>query len=158
MSFPGFRIGWTLFSGPSELLGDYIGGVNRMARARLSASHPMQYAVPAALDGPQDHINAMLKELTLRRDMTVKMLNEIEEIECRVPKGAFYAFPRLHIPESDENFVKDLIRETGVVAVHGSGFGQKEGTKHLRIVFLPDEALLEKAYDKIRAFVRRRYH
>ena len=155
---PGFRIGWTIFSGPGELLDEYMGGVNKMARARLSASHPVQYAVKAALDGPQDHIEQMLKELTVRRDMTVNMLNEIEEIDCKVPKGAFYAFPRLHIPDEDEEFVKALIRETGVVTVHGSGFGQKAGTKHLRIVFLPNEELLEKAYAKIRAFVKKRYH
>ncbi|MFO7841116.1 MAG: aminotransferase class I/II-fold pyridoxal phosphate-dependent enzyme [Fidelibacterota bacterium] len=155
---PGFRIGWTIFSGPYDLIDDYLNGVNKMARARLSASHPVQYAIKAALDGPQDHIDEMLKALTVRRDMTVNMLNGIEEIDCKIPKGAFYAFPRLHIPDKDEDFVKDLIRETGVVTVHGSGFGEKTGTKHLRIVFLPNEKRLETAYEKIRTFVKKRYH
>ncbi|MCF7832252.1 MAG: aminotransferase class I/II-fold pyridoxal phosphate-dependent enzyme [Candidatus Marinimicrobia bacterium] len=155
---PGFRIGWAIFSGPIEYLNDYINGVNKMARARLSASHPMQYAIKAALDGPQDHIDEMIKTLTIRRDLTVNMLNDIEEISCSIPKGAFYAFPTLQIPDQDEDFVKDLIRETGVVTVHGSGFGQKLGTQHLRIVFLPNEAILEQAYDKIRTFVKKRYH
>ncbi|MBN2780367.1 MAG: aminotransferase class I/II-fold pyridoxal phosphate-dependent enzyme [Candidatus Marinimicrobia bacterium] len=155
---PGFRIGWAIFSGPEELMKDYIEGVNKMARARLSANHPVQYAVKAALEGPQDHIGSMLDALTLRRDITVSMLNDMEEFDCKVPRGAFYAFPTLNIPDRDEDFVKDLIRETGVVTVHGSGFGQKPGTKHLRIVFLPNEALLEQAYDKIRKFVKKRYH
>ena len=155
---PGFRIGWGIFSGPIDIMKDYIEAVNKMARARLSASHPAQFAIKAALDGPQDHINEMLKELTVRRDMTVSMLNDIEEFDCKVPKGAFYAFPTLNIPDKDEDFVKDLIRETGVVTVHGSGFGQKPGTKHIRIVFLPNETILERAYEQIRTFVKKRYH
>ena len=155
---PGFRIGWGIFSGPIDIMKDYIEAVNKMARARLSASHPAQFAIKAALDGPQDHINEMLKELTIRRDMTVSMLNDIEEFDCKVPKGAFYAFPTLNIPDKDEDFVKDLIRETGVVTVHGSGFGQKPGTKHIRIVFLPNKTILERAYEQIRTFVKKRYH
>ena len=155
---PGFRIGWGIFSGPIDIMKDYTEAVNKMARARLSASHPAQFAINAALEGPQDHIKEMLKELTIRRDMTVSMLNDIEEFDCKVPKGAFYAFPTLNIPDKDEDFVKDLIRETGVVTVHGSGFGQKPGTQHIRIVFLPNEALLERAYEQIRTFVKKRYH
>ncbi len=155
---PGFRIGWGIYSGPLDIMQDYIEAVNKMARARLSASHPVQFAIKAALDGPQDHIKVMLNALTKRRDMTVSMLNDMDEFNCKVPKGAFYAFPTLNIPDKDEDFVKDLIRETGVVTVHGSGFGQKPGTQHLRIVFLPNESLLERAYEKIRTFVKKRYH
>jgi alanine-synthesizing transaminase len=155
---PGFRIGWGIFSGPIDIMSDYNEAVNKMARARLSASHPVQFAVKAALDGPQDHIKNMIDALTIRRDMTVSMLNDIDEFDCKVPKGAFYTFPTLRIPDKDEDFVKDLIRETGVVTVHGSGFGQKPGTQHIRIVFLPNEKLLERAYDQIRTFVKKRYH
>ena len=155
---PGFRIGWGIFSGPLDIMKDYIEAVNKMARARLSASHPVQFAIKAALDGPQDHIKDMLNALTIRRDMTVSMLNDMDEFDCKVPKGAFYAFPTLNIPDKDEDFVKDLIRETGVVTVHGSGFGQKPGTQHLRIVFLPNEKLLERAYEQIRSFVNKQYH
>jgi alanine-synthesizing transaminase len=155
---PGFRIGWAIFSGPAEILKYYIDGVNKMARARLSANHPVQYAIKAALEGPQDHIPQMLEALKKRRDITVSMLNDMDEFDCRIPQGAFYAFPKLNIPDEDEHFVKDLIRETGVVTVHGSGFGEKPGSKHLRIVFLPNEKLLEEAYAKIRKFVNKRYH
>jgi alanine-synthesizing transaminase len=155
---PGFRIGWAIFSGPAEVLNYYINGVNKMVRARLSANHPVQYAIKPALEGPQDHIPQMLTALKRRRDITVSMLNDMDEFDCSIPQGAFYAFPTLNIPDEDELFVKDLIRETGVVTVHGSGFGEKPGSKHLRIVFLPNEKLLEEAYDKIRKFVNKRYH
>lgn len=155
---PGFRIGWAIYSGPEELMKNYIAGINKMVRSRLCANHPMQYAIKPALDGPQDHLTEMINKLRIRRDLTISMLNDLDEISCTVPQGAFYAFPSLHIPEDDEKFVADLIRETGVVTVHGSGFGQKPNTKHLRIVFLPNEKILEESYSKIRNFVKKRYH
>jgi alanine-synthesizing transaminase len=73
------------------------------------------------------------------------------------PKGAFYAYPKLDIPDSDEEFVKQLLRETGVLLVHGSGFGQAPGTKHCRIVFLPPEPILARAYQGITAFLEKHY-
>ena len=52
------------------------------------------------------------------------------------PKGAFYAFPSVAV-DDDEKFVKDFLYKEYALVVHGSGFGQKEGTSHMRIVFLP---------------------
>ena len=78
-------------------------------------------------------------------------------MSCVAPRGAFYAFPKIDIPESDEVFVKELIRQKHVMVVHGSGFGQKPGTQHFRIVFLPDEGTLTKAYAGIADFIRERY-
>ncbi len=68
-------------------------------------------------------------------------------------RGAFYAFPKLTIEQEDEQFVRELIKATGVVTVHGSGFGQRPGTKHFRIVFLPPEETLKKAYGLIGEFM-----
>ena len=78
-------------------------------------------------------------------------------MSCARPRGAFYAFPKLDIPESDEIFVKELLRQKHVLLVHGSGFGQKPGSKHFRIVFLPDEATLNRAYAAIKDFIHERY-
>ncbi|MEA1928756.1 MAG: aminotransferase class I/II-fold pyridoxal phosphate-dependent enzyme, partial [Candidatus Auribacterota bacterium] len=74
---------------------------------------------------------------------------------CVRPEGAFYAFPRLHINVSDDEFVRGLIRETGVVVVPGSGFGERPGTKHFRVVYLAPEEVLEKAYGRIGGFLSR---
>ncbi len=63
------------------------------------------------------------------------------------PKGAFYAHPTLEIPEDDLTFVTDLLKQKHVLVVHGSGFGEKPGTRHMRIVFLPPEPVLSAAYD-----------
>jgi alanine-synthesizing transaminase len=146
---PGFRIGWGIISGRKQNLSKYIEAVNKILRARLSANHPEQYAIKPALEGDHSHLTEAMKKLSIRRDITVNMLNAIPGISCVKPEGAFYAFPRLHIEQSDNIFVNGLIRETGVVVVPGSGFGQLPGTHHFRVVFLPNEEILTRAYTNI---------
>ncbi len=149
---PGWRIGWGIMSGNQNVLSDYIAAINKILRSRLSANHPEMHAIPAALNGDQSHLKVVMEKLTRRRNMTVDMLNAVPGISCVKPQGAFYAFPQLHIPSSDNHFVAELIKQTGVVVVPGSGFGQKPDTKHFRIVFLPQENLLKKAYERIGNF------
>ncbi len=60
---PGWRIGWAIATGPRESLHHYLEAVHRLLRARLSAPHPFQHAIKPALEGPQDHIPAMLEKL-----------------------------------------------------------------------------------------------
>ncbi len=150
---PGFRIGWGIISGPADELEDYCEAIRKMERARLSANHPQQYAIRAALEGPQTHIGEMMERLTRRRDVVVNRLNAIDGISCVKPGGAFYAFPRLDVGMPDAEFVARLIEETGVIVVPGSGFGQRPDTQHFRVVFLPPEETLEKACDHIAAMV-----
>ncbi len=119
---PGFRIGWGIVSGDKSALKDYIEAINKLLRARLSANHPEQYAIPAALDGKDEHLVEVMQKLTRRRNLTYEMLNDINGISCVKPEGAFYAFPQLHITQPDSKFVAELIAETGVVIVPGSGF------------------------------------
>jgi len=152
---PGWRIGWGIVSGKESLLKDYLAGVNKILRARLCASHPMQHAITAALDGEKEFIAHTKEKLLRRRDITFEMLNSAPGISCVKPDAAFYAFPKLDIEGTDEDFVKGLIRETGVVAVHGSGFGEKPGTKHLRVVFLPQEEILRKAYTNLLDYLKK---
>jgi alanine-synthesizing transaminase len=154
---PGWRIGWGVISGDAPAVAPYVEGVNKLLRSRLCANHPEQYAIKPALEGPQDHLIEVRKKLRSRRDLTVKWCNSTPRVSCVAPRGAFYAYPRLDIPEDDEIFVRELIRQKYVMVVHGSGFGQKPGTKHFRIVFLPDEATLTKAYGAIGDFIQERY-
>jgi alanine-synthesizing transaminase len=154
---PGWRIGWGIVSGDAVAVKGYTEGIHRLLRARLCANHPEQYAVKAALDGPQDHLVEVLGKLRARRDLTQRWCEATPRLSCVAPRGAFYAFPRIDIPESDEVFVKELIRQKYVMVVHGSGFGQKAGTQHFRIVFLPDEKILSAAYQSIGEFIRERY-
>jgi len=154
---PGWRIGWGIVSGDAAAVKSYTEGVHRLLRARLCANHPEQYAIKAALEGPQDHLVEVKRKLRSRRDLTQKWCEATPRVSCVAPRGAFYAFPKIDIPESDEVFVKELIRQKHVMVVHGSGFGQKPGTQHFRIVFLPQEQRLTEAYAGIAEFIRERY-
>ena len=87
--------------------------------------------------------------------MTVEMLNAIDGITCVKPEGSFYAFPQVDIKNKDNHFIAELIKETGVIVVPGTGFGQKPGTKHFRVVFLPQDEVLEKAYKSIGTFYQK---
>lgn len=153
---PGFRIGWGIVSGPKDILGDYIDAIHKLARTRLCAPHPLQFAIPVALNNDNNYLKEVIPVLKRRRDILVEGLNRIPFISCVKPLGAFYAFPSLKIPHIDDlEFTKRLILEEGVVVVHGSGFGQKPGTKHFRIIFLPEEKILETALERIDRFIRK---
>jgi alanine-synthesizing transaminase len=154
---PGWRVGWAVVSGPAAALKPYVEGVHKLLRARLCSNHPQQYAVRPALEGPQGHLVEVREKLRRRRDLTVAWCDSTPRISCVNPLGAFYAFPRLEIPESDEEFVRQLLLEKQVLVVHGSGFGQAPETRHFRIVFLPDELTLRRAYTAIGEFIRQRY-
>jgi alanine-synthesizing transaminase len=154
---PGWRIGWGMVSGDAAAVKPYVEGIGRLLRSRLCANHPEQYAIKAALEGPQDHLKEVARKLCARRDLTVKWCGSTPRVSCVSPKGAFYAFPRLDIPEGDDVFVKELLVQKYVLVVNGSGFGQKKGTKHFRIVFLPDEQTLMIAYAGIASFMKARY-
>jgi alanine-synthesizing transaminase len=154
---PGWRIGWGIVSGEAAAVKPYSEGIQKLLRARLCANHPEQYGIKPALEGPQDHLPIVCQKLRSRRDLTIKTCNAIPRISCVPPRGAFYAFPRLDIPDADELFVKELILKKHVMVVHGSGFGQKPGSKHFRIVFLPDEKTLAKAYASIAELMKERY-
>ena len=154
---PGWRIGWAIATGPHEVLHNYLEGVHRLLRARLSAPHPFQHAIKPALEGPQDHIPVMLEKLRRRAQITADWAKRTPRVSLVAPKGAFYAHPSLDIPEDDLTFVTDLLKQKHVLVVHGSGFGEKPGTRHMRIVFLPQDDVLHSAYEKIGEFMLERY-
>jgi len=154
---PGWRIGWAIATGPAQALGDYLEAVYKLLRARLSAPHPFMYAIAPALEGPQDHLAVVRDKLRRRRNLTVEWAARTPRVSLTAPKGAFYAFPKLDIPEDDKQFVTELVQQKHVLCVHGSGFGQRPGTHHMRIVFLPPEELLQQAYTKITEFMAERY-
>ena len=155
---PGWRIGWGVVSGERSRVKPYVEAINRLLRARLCANHPEQYAIRPALEGSLDHLVPVIAKLRSRRELTMKWCNSTPRVSCVPPRGAFYAFPRLDIPETDDIFVRELLVEKHVMVVHGSGFGQKAGTKHFRVVFLPDERTLSAAYAAIGELLRERYH
>jgi alanine-synthesizing transaminase len=154
----GWRLGYMYFVGQDEkTLEELREHVIKEARIRLSANTPVQKAAVEALRGPQNYISHMVEKLRERRDYSHKRLNEIDGISCAEPKGAFYFFPKVDGIGSrwknDMAFVRDLLDKTGIVFVHGSGFGSAYGSGHFRGVFLPPIETLEKSFDRLDRFM-----
>jgi len=151
----GWRIGYIAFNDSKEL--DSIReNLPKLARVRISTNLPVQYAALESLRGPQDYITKFVSEIKTHRDYVVKRLNAMNNISCSNPQGAFYAFPKIENNRfaSDKEFVLELLRQKGVLTVHGSGFGAQYGSGHFRVVYLPNMEILESAMNKIEDFVR----
>ena len=155
----GWRLGYMYLQDPEDKLGGVWDGVQKLSRIRLCANTPTQVAGVDALRGPQDHIREMVTKLRRRRDFSLKRINEIPGLTAKKPAGAFYVFPRIpSCPQkwkSDEEFVLDVLEQTGVLVVHGSGFDPECGRDHFRAVFLPDEHILGDAFSAIEDFMKR---
>jgi aspartate/methionine/tyrosine aminotransferase len=155
----GWRLGYLYLQDPGDEMKDVWDAVQRISRVRLCASTPIQFAGIEALRGPQGHINEMVSKLKRRRDLFWKRANEIPGLFAAKPAGAFYLFPRIKAIgqkwKNDYEFVTELLKETGVLVVHGSGFDPMYGKDHFRVVFLPDEAILTEAFDAIEDFMNR---
>jgi aspartate/methionine/tyrosine aminotransferase len=152
----GWRCGYICLNSESNKLDGLRENVPKLARVRISANLPVQIAAVQALQGPQDHIKEMVQKLCKRRDYIVKRLNAIDGISCKLPRGAFYVFPKIDLDHNwrdDREFVLDLLNSTGVLTVQGSGFGKEFGAGHFRIVYLPQETVLEVAMDKLESFI-----
>jgi alanine-synthesizing transaminase len=154
----GWRVGWMTFANPSRM-GALKAAVLRLCDARLCSPGPMQAAIKPALEGPQDHVREAMGKLRARRDLVIERIGRIPGLSTVDPAAAFYAMPRVRHPrvQDDEQFVLELLRETGVLFVHGSGFGQLAGTQHFRLVFLPPLETLTRALDLLEQFMRTKY-
>ena len=150
----GWRIGYIAFN-QSPQLESIREHLPKLARVRIATSLPVQHAALESLRGPQNYINDFVSEMKKHRDLVVKRLNEMPGLSCPNPKGAFYAFPKIEDNRfgSDKEFVTKLLESKGVLTVHGSGFGEKYGTGHFRLVYLPSLEILDSAMNKIEEFV-----
>jgi alanine-synthesizing transaminase len=156
----GWRLGYVYFYDQNNDLQELKKSIEKEQRIRICSNTPVQMAGIAALRGPQDHVKDMVEKLKLRRDYAWKRLNEIEGISCANPEGAFYVFPKIHAVGSkwktDMEFAVELLKETGVLLVHGSGFDPIYGAGHVRAVFLPPIETLEQAFNKIEQFMKKK--
>ena len=150
----GWRCGYICMNSDCQKLENIRSNIPKLARVRIAANLPVQKAAVAALQGPQSYIAKNVSKLKKRRDLVVKRLNEIDGISCKLPNGAFYTFPKILLNgwKDDKDFVLDLLNKTGILTVHGSGFGEL-GKGHFRIVYLPNEQVLQEAMDKLSNFI-----
>jgi len=154
----GWRLGYLYYHDPENKLDELKNGIAKMARARLSANSVAQFAAIEILRTSSNHTVEMVNKLKVRRDYSYNRLRKIEGISCVKPNGAFYLFPKLDLKElgkwkDDKELVVDLLKETGVCTVYGSGFGDY-GKGHMRITFLPKVEILEKVYNLIEEYLK----
>jgi aspartate/methionine/tyrosine aminotransferase len=150
---PGWRAGWMVI-GATPRLDAALAAMKKLADGRLCSPGPMQYAVVAALTGDRSHQPLFRRALAERARVTTEMLNAIPGMRCVAPRAAFYAMPSISLPpgRTDEEFVLALLKATGILCVHGSGFGMPPEQGFFRIVFLADPADLRSIYRDIGAF------
>ncbi len=151
---PGWRVGWMRFTNAARM-SDLISAVNRLADGRLCAPTPTQYAVRPALEGSREYLLDFMEEIKRRRDLALAHIESIPGLSCEAPQAAFYLMIKVDRlgERTDEEFVLGLLKETGVLVVHGSGFGTDSKEGYFRLVYLADEETLESAFNEIRRYM-----
>ena len=154
----GYRAGWMIVSGDKKNAADYIEGLNMLSNMKLCSNVPGQWAIQTALGGYQS-INDLVGEggrLRRQRDLAYELITAIPGVTCVKPSSALYMFPRLdpavYPIEDDRQFFLELLRETKVMLVQGTGFNW-HAPDHFRIVFLPHEDDLREAIGRIAKFL-----
>jgi alanine-synthesizing transaminase len=154
----GYRAGWMVISGDKKVARDYIEGLNMLSNMRLCANVPGQWAIQTALGGHQS-INELVGEggrLRKQRDLAHQLITAIPGVSCAKPRAALYMFPRLdptiYPVQDDQDFFLQLLEETKVMLVQGTGFNWPD-PDHFRIVFLPHEDDLREAIARVARFL-----
>jgi alanine-synthesizing transaminase len=154
----GYRAGWMVVSGDKRLAADYIEGLNMLSNMKLCSNVPGQWAIQTALGGYQS-INDLTCEggrLRRQRDLAYELITAIPGVTCVKPVAALYMFPKLdpvmYPIKDDRQFFLELLRQTRVMLVQGTGFNWPE-SDHFRIVFLPHEDDLREAIGRIAKFL-----
>ena len=156
----GYRAGWLVVSGAKQQALDYIEGLNMLSNMRLCANVPGQWAIQTALGGYQS-INDLVGKggrLRRQRDLAYELITAIPGVSCVKPVAALYMFarldPKVYPIDDDRIFFLELLKETKVMLVQGTGFNWTT-PDHFRIVFLPHEEDLREAINRIAKFLER---
>ena len=154
----GYRAGWMVLSGDKKNAADYIEGLNMLSNMRLCSNVPGQWAIQTALGGYQS-INELVAKggrLRRQRDLAYEAITAIPGVTCVKPTAALYMFPRLdpavYPIADDRQFFLELLQETRVMLVQGTGFNW-HSPDHFRIVFLPHEDDLREAIGRVAKFL-----
>lgn len=145
----GWRMGWSIW--PDKLYDN----VRKLAvNAWSCVNAPSQVAGIAAIDGPQDAVDEMMKAFDRRRTLVVERMNAIPNVTCATPKGAFYAFPNIvETGWKAKELASALLEETGVATIGGPDFGIL-GEGYIRLSYANSEANIERAIDRIDEFLQ----
>ena len=140
----GWRLGWSVW--PEKLIEHVF---KFCVNSHSCVNTPAQYGAIAALNGPENHLNDMMKEFNLRRKLIVDGLRTLKGIECSMPGGSFFVFPNVSKTGMDgENFTKKCLQEAGVAMIPGIAFG-KFATDNVRLNFATSRENISRAIEKI---------
>jgi aspartate/methionine/tyrosine aminotransferase len=150
---PGWRLGWAILRDENNTYSEFWETLAKLSRIRLCANSPVQRAVSKILNEETAYLKPVLEKLRERAIYFSKRINQMDGLSVVTPKGAFYAFPRIERDIDDRRFILDLLQETGVLFVFGSGFGEL-GKGHFRSVVLPDVTIMREALDHVESFLK----
>jgi len=144
-SMTGWRLGWAVW--PEKLVEHVI---KFCVNNHSCVNAAIQFGGIAALDGPDDSINFMMKKFTERRKLIFDGLNDIKGIECAMPGGGFYAFPKvIDTRMNGKEFAKKCLHEAGVAIVPGTAFGKK-AIDYVRFSFAASQDNISQALENIK--------
>jgi len=149
----GWRMGWSIWPNGDE-------GANLYDKVRKLAVNcwscvnaPSQFAGIAAIDGPQDEVEKMMKAFDNRRKIVVEGLNGLPGVSCITPKGAFYAFPNVSKTGwKAKKLASELLDNTGVALIGGPDFGIL-GEGYIRLSYANSEENILRALDRMKTFL-----
>ena len=157
----GWRVGWSVLSGDGEVVRDFLHAMDLLSALRLCANVPGQYAIEAALNGP-DTISALCApggRLYETRRAVIEACDASEHLDLVAPAGALYAFPAVIGDAArafdDHDFALDLMETEGVLVVPGSSFNVPY-RNHFRVTLLPEAETMREVFARIERVLARR--
>jgi aspartate/methionine/tyrosine aminotransferase len=151
----GWRMGWSIW--PNSAQGAHLyDKVRKLAVNCWSCVNaPSQFAGIAAIDGPQDEVDKMMRAFDRRRKVVVEGLNALPGVSCITPKGAFYAFPNVSATGwKAKKLASALLEETGVALIGGPDFGVL-GEGYVRLSYANSEENILRATERIGLFLEK---
>ncbi len=152
----GWRIGFTSNPALAPVFTRWI------TNTESCASQISQWAAVEAINGPQEAAAAMKESFLTRRNLIVKLLNDVPGVKCQVPGGAFYVWPnvseacRMIGAADSEEFRKRLLNEAGVAVLADIHFGSRvpgEG-QHVRFSYAASKQQIEAGVQRMAEFIR----
>ncbi|XP_031565137.1 alanine aminotransferase 2-like isoform X2 [Actinia tenebrosa] len=148
--------------------------LNKMLTAKLCPSVVGQAMMGCLVNPPQpgeesyesftQQKTAVLQSFKERAKLVQDTFNSVEGFHCNEVMGAMYSFPKIDMPHKaiieakarglhpDSFYAMQLLEETGLCVVPGNGFGQREGTFHIRLTILPPIDALKPLFERFKAF------
>jgi len=140
----GWRLGWGVW--PENLIEHVF---KFCVNSHSCVNTAAQYGAIAALDGPEDHLNNMIKEFAARRKLIVDGIKSLKGVDCSLPGGSFFVFPNVKgTGMTGEEFTDKCLKEAGVAMIPGTAFG-KFAIYNVRFNFATSRENISKAIEKI---------